>query len=148
MHSLTDIFGQTYSGHGEAAGLQVVGGDSSGWKIQIVQQVSGQTTDFSPMAHHDPSDRWSSAPSASQIDSLYVEIGPKIELPTHQLYCPSAANQSDYKDGPGLLRFAGPGSLNLAGMGHTQVRYGRRYGGRLLLMLKASLRMDTCICGP
>lgn len=30
-------------------------------------------------------------------------------------------NQSDYKSGPGLLRFAGPKSLNLAGPGHPQI---------------------------
>ena len=29
--------------------------------------------------------------------------------------------QSDYKSGPGLLRFAGPASANLAGVGHTQL---------------------------
>ncbi|GAX73729.1 hypothetical protein CEUSTIGMA_g1182.t1 [Chlamydomonas eustigma] len=29
--------------------------------------------------------------------------------------------QSDWKDGPGMIRFAGPGSANLAGVGHVQI---------------------------
>ena len=29
--------------------------------------------------------------------------------------------QSDWKNGPGLIRFAGPGSMNLAGVGHVQI---------------------------
>ncbi len=29
--------------------------------------------------------------------------------------------QSDYKNGPGFIRFAGPRSLNLAGAGHVQI---------------------------
>ncbi|GAX84192.1 hypothetical protein CEUSTIGMA_g11615.t1 [Chlamydomonas eustigma] len=32
-----------------------------------------------------------------------------------------ASIQSDYKDGPGLIRFAGPRSYNLAGEGHVQI---------------------------